>query len=90
MNRSLDLFFLTINIRHYIIKIAGNDALGYIDFLCNKGCLNCTNPTCRVPSYEKSGIDKMKFPEGNECIGWENQQYKEKVLSYGERQYLYK
>jgi len=77
-------------IKNKLAIVAGNDALGYIDFLCNKGCLNCTNPTCRVSSKEKFGVDEMRFPEGNECIGWENKQYKQKVLSYGERQYLYK
>ncbi len=77
-------------IKNELAIIAGNDALGYIDFLCNKGCLNCVNPTCTVPSYEKNGLDEMKFPEGNECIGWENNQYKQKIMLYGERQYLYK
>ena len=77
-------------IKNKLAILAGNDALGYIDFLCSKGCLNCTNPTCKVPSCEKSGIDEIGFPEGNECIGWENRQYKQKILTYGERQYLYK
>lgn len=77
-------------IKNELAILAGNDALGYIDFLCNKGCLNCMNPTCSVPSYEKNGLDEMKFPEGNECIGWENKQYEQKILTYGERQYLYK
>lgn len=29
-----------------------------------KCCLNCTNPTCRVPSYEKE--------KDTCCVGWEN------------------
>jgi hypothetical protein len=33
-------------IKNKLAILAGNDALGYVDFLCNKGCLNCTNPTC--------------------------------------------
>ncbi len=30
----------------------------------NKSCLNCTNGTCRVESYEKSANDV--------CVGWDN------------------
>lgn len=56
-------------IKNKLVILAGSNALGYVDFLCNKGCLNCTNPTCRVPSCEKMGIDEMRFSEGNECIG---------------------
>ncbi len=32
----------------------------------NKCCLNCTNPSCRIPYYEKT-LDSC-------CIGWENQE----------------
>ncbi len=48
----------------------------------NKGCFNCTNPSCRVPSIEKVGLDKDGNIQGNSCLGWNNDELiiKQKVL----------
>ena len=40
--------------------------------LDNKGCFNCVNSNCRVPSLEKVGLDKDGNVQGNSCFGWNN------------------
>lgn len=42
--------------------------------LKNKGCLNCTNPSCRANVWEKAGLDSFENPQGNSCIGWSNRE----------------
>ncbi len=41
----------------------------------NKSCETCTNGCCRVPSYEKVGIDENGKAVGSSCIGWDNRKY---------------
>ncbi len=69
--------------------IAGPEALGYTAFFASKGCQNCLNPSCSVPSNEKIGLDEQNMPQGNKCVAWENGEYKEKALAKT-NQYLYK
>lgn len=40
--------------------------------LIGKSCLNCSNGSCRVPTYEKIGLNEFGNPQGQDCIGWCN------------------
>ena len=76
---------LIVNNHEYTLKdrfalIAGNDALGYIDFFVSKGCLNCINSCCSKKSYQKNGRNNDGLPEGNKCEDWENKKYQQMVL----------
>ena len=38
----------------------------------NKGCINCTNGTCRVENDEKVGLNELNQPQGYHCYSWNN------------------
>ena len=44
----------------------------YIMSSITKSCSTCSNGSCRIESYEKSGLDEQGKPQGNNCLGWEN------------------
>lgn len=39
-----------------------------------RNCLNCTNLSCKVPSYEKFSIDEDNEICGHNCLGWNNEE----------------
>lgn len=53
-----------------------------IDKIEERSCLNCTNRSCKVPSYEKFGIDDDNEVVGHNCLGWTNEEMivKQKLL----------
>lgn len=44
----------------------------YIKLLISKSCNTCTNGSCRIQSFEKTGLDEYGKPQGSSCVGWEN------------------
>lgn len=53
-----------------------------IERLEDKSCNTCVNPSCRVETSEKSGLNELGEPVGHNCVGWYNPEYigKSKVL----------
>lgn len=45
------------------------------DNMYNKSCETCTNGCCRLPSYEKVGLDENGKTVCSSCIGWDNRKY---------------
>lgn len=36
-----------------------------------KSCNTCVNMSCRVPNYEKNGVDEYGRPYGENCLGYQ-------------------
>jgi hypothetical protein len=45
------------------------EIIGQLEGKC---CDNCNNGCCTVPTREKIGLGEDGLPQGNNCIGWEN------------------
>ena len=48
------------------------ERLSLIEQLKDKNCMNCSNGSCTIETYEKVGLNEYGEAEGSNCVGWFN------------------